>query len=87
MLSISFILKFPSALQSLHFILDCFLYTVKHQTLFKQLVPNFNELSKHKKYEVLVMGIKSDNPEYYHTNTRISYAVQNFLFKTKLFTE
>ena len=52
---------------SLHFILDCFLYTVERQTLFnlvEQLVPNFNKLNKHKKYEVLVMGINSDNPDY-----------------------
>ena len=65
----------------------CFLNTVERQTLFnlvEQLVPNFNKLNKHKKYEVLVMGINSDNPDYYHTNTRITYAVKIVIFKTKI---
>ena len=33
------------------------------------------------------MGIHNDNPEYKHTNTTISIAVQNFILKTKRFSE
>ena len=56
---------------SLHFMIDCFLYSVERQTLFdlvEQYVPKFNRLGKFKKYETL-------------------YAVQNFITKTKPFPE
>ena len=75
---------------SLHFIIDCFLYTVERQTLFcqvEQFVPNFKSLSKTKQYEILVFGLKIENPDYEYTNRSISYAVQNFILKTKRFSE
>ena len=75
---------------SLHFMIDCFLYTVERQTLFcqvEQYVPNFTKLNKTKKYEILVYGLKIENPDYEYTNRRISYAVQNFIFKTKRFSD
>ena len=74
---------------SLHFIIDCFLYSVERQVLFGQVehyVPNFSNLSKIKQYEILVFGLKRENPEYYYTNRIISIAVQNFIFKTKRFS-
>ena len=75
---------------SLHFMIDCFLYTVERQTLFcqvEQFVPNFKNLSKTKQYEILVFGLKIENPDYEYTNRSISYAVQNFILKTKRFSE
>ena len=75
---------------SLHFLIDCFLYSGERQTLFslvEHYIPKFSNFSKSKKYEVLVMGIHNDNPEYKHTNTTISIAVQNFILKTKRFSE
>ena len=75
---------------SLHFMIDCFLYSVERQVLFGQVehyVPNFSNLSKIKQYEILVFGLKRENPEYYYTNRIISIAVQNFLFKTKRFSD
>ena len=68
--------------------IDCFLYSGERQTLFnlvEHYIPNFNQLNKAKKYEVLVNGIHADNPDYNATNTTISISVQNFIFKTKRF--
>ena len=75
---------------SFHFILDCFLYSVERQLLFgqvEQYIPNFSKLSKNKQYEILVFGLKPENPEYYHTNRIIAIAVQNFLIETKHFSD
>ena len=75
---------------SLHFMIDCFLYSNERQTLFdlvEQLYPKFKSLSKIRKYEALVMGINTDNPDYKYVNTNITYAVQNFIMKTKRFSE
>ena len=48
---------------------------------------NFKSLSKTKQYEILVFGLKIENPDYEYTNRSISYAVQNFILKTKRFSE
>ena len=44
-------------------------------------------MSKNRKYEVLVMGIDPGNPEFAHTNTILSIAVQKFIFETKRFSQ
>ena len=70
--------------------IDCFLYSNERQTLFdlvEQLYPKFKSLSKIRKYEALLMGINTDNPDYKYVNTNITYAVQNFIMKTKRFSE
>ena len=75
---------------SFHFIMDCFLYTSERQTLYslvEQYIPNFDKFNKRKKYEVLIIGIHTENPDYEYTNTNITFAVQNFIFKTKRFSE
>ena len=69
--------------------IDCFLYSVERQTLFglvEQYVPKFNRLGKFKKYETLIMGVNIDNPDYYHTNMNIMFAVHNFITKIKRFS-
>ena len=73
---------------SLHYLVDCFLFTGERQTLFNLVdyyVPHFKTMSKNRKYEVLVMGIDPGNPEFVHTNTILSIAVQKFIFKTNRF--
>ena len=63
---------------SLHYLIDCFLYTGERQILFNLVdyyVPNFKTMCKNKKYDVLVMGIDPGNPEFVHTNTLLSIAV------------
>ena len=75
---------------SLHYLIECFLYTGERQTLFnlvEHYIPNFNQLNRTKKYEVLVNGIHTDNLEYNSTNTTISIAVQNFILRTKRFSD
>ena len=75
---------------SLHFIIDCFLYSNERQTLFdlvEQLIPKFKTFNKLKKYETLVMGTHTDNPDYNYVNSNITYAVQSYILKTKRFSE
>ena len=75
---------------SLHYLVDCFLYSNERQTLFSHVehfVPNFKSLNKKRKYEILVFGLHPENNEYYYTNKNISFAVQNYIFKTKRFSE
>ena len=75
---------------SIHYFLDCFLYTGERQTLLnlvEHYIPKFNNCTKSKKCEILLMGINTNNPDYNHTNTVISIAVQNYVLKTKRFSE
>ena len=62
----------------------------ERQTLFDRVEhfnPNFTIFSKSTKYEILVKGIKPNDPYYNSTNTTLALAVQNFIFKTKRFAE
>ena len=73
---------------SVSFILDCFLYTVEHQKLFElveHFIPNFQVLSKMTKLDILLYGLKTDNPDYNYLNIQITIAVQSFILKTKRF--
>ena len=75
---------------SLHYLIECFLYSGERQTLFnlvEHYIPNFPQLNKSKKYEILVNGINNENPDFYYTNISISIAVQHFIFKTKRFSD
>ena len=75
---------------SIHYLIDCFLYSSERQTLFtlvEHYFPKFKQLNKNKKYEVLVLGIHPENPDYFHTNTTISIAVQHFILKTNRFSD
>ena len=74
---------------SIHYLTECFLYSSERQTLFslvEHYFPNFKQLNKNKKYEVLVKGIKPNDPDYFQTNTKISIAVQQLIFKTNRFS-
>ena len=75
---------------SLHYLIECFLYSGELQTLFnlvEHYIPNFPQLNKSKKYEILVNGINNENPDLYYTNISISIAVQHFIFKRKRFSD
>ena len=69
---------------SLHYLIDCFL-NVTLSNLVESYIPNFKTMCKNKKYEVLLMGIDPENPEFVHTDTILSIAVQKFIFETKRF--
>ena len=75
---------------SFHYIMDCFLYSGERQTLFnlvEHYIPNFTKLSKTKQFEILLLGISPENPEFHTTNTILSIAVQKFILKSKRFHE
>ena len=71
---------------SLHYLTECFLYTGERQTLYnlvEHYIPQFLNKTKHKQYDILVMGINTDQPEFNSTNTTITIAVQKFILSTK----
>ena len=73
---------------SIHYIMDCFLFSGERQILFQLVehyIPKFSKLSKSKQYDILLFGISPENPDFYTTNTTISIAVQKFILKTKRF--
>ena len=74
---------------SYHYIIDCFLYNCERQILFdsvEQYIKNFRKLGKRKQFEILTIGIDIRNPDYNYINTKITYAVQHYIFKTKRFS-
>ena len=75
---------------SLHYLVDCFLYSNERQTLYSHVehfIPNFKTFNKNRKYEILVFGLHPENNDYCYTNKSISYAVQTYILKTKRFSE
>ena len=44
------------------------------------------QLNRKEKFNILTEGINKLDPQYFHTNLRISLAVQNFISKTKRFS-
>ena len=73
-----------------HYILDCFLYTTERQKLFllvEHYIPKFKGLSKAAKYNILLYGLKTNDPDFDHLNFIITKAVQNFILQTKRFSK
>ena len=74
---------------SLHFLTECFLYAGERQTLYnlvEHYIPKFLNKTKQKQYEILALGIYTDQPEFNSTNTTITIAVQKFILSTKRFS-
>ena len=75
---------------SIHYIMDCFLYSGERQILLnlaEHYIPNFPKLNKAKQFDILLYGISPENPEFYTANTILSIAVQTFILKSKRFHE
>ena len=75
---------------SIHYLLDCFLYSGERQILFNLVeyyIPSFKTMNRNEKYKVLVMGFDPENTEITQTNVTISIAVQKFIFETKRFPQ
>ena len=73
---------------SQHFLIDCFLYSSERQILFDRVehfIPKFKNFTKSQKHEILIKGININDPDFLHTNTSISIAVQKFIFQSKRF--
>ena len=74
----------------IHYMLDCFLYTVERRILFdlvEHYIPKFKNMTKNAKFDLLINGINGHDPIYYYTNTQITYAVQMYIMKTKRFLQ
>ena len=73
---------------SKHYILDCFLYTAERQTLLtlvEHYIPYFSSMSKSDRFNILMYGLHTNNPEYNYLNMKITVALQNYILKTKRF--
>ena len=71
-----------------HSFLQCFLYSPERQILFnlvEHYIPNFKNLNKKHKLNILLKGIDTDDPEFFHLNKTLTIAVQNFIIGTKRF--
>ena len=73
---------------TIHYMLDCFLYTVERQTLIDLVVhyiPYFSRLKRNEKLDILLYGIKTNDPDFNQLNSIITKAVQSFIIQTKRF--
>ena len=71
-----------------HYFLQCFLYSPERQILFnlvEHYIPNFKNLNKKQKLNILLTGLETDDPEYFYLNKTLTIAVQNFIIQTKRF--
>ena len=74
----------------LHYFIDCFLYLPERQTLFSKIehyIPQFPNLAKRRKLDIILRGLNIDNPDFLSLNTTLTIAVQKFILQTKRFTE
>ena len=72
-----------------HYFLQCFLYSQERQTmfdLFEHYIPNFPNLNRKRKLDIILRGINIDNEEFTYLNITLTKAVQNFIISTKRFT-
>ena len=61
--------------------LDCLLYAVERQTLIDLVVhyiPYFSRLKRNEKFDILLYGIKTNDPDFNQLNSIITKAVQSF---------
>ena len=54
--------------------------------LFEHYIPTFKNLNKNRKLDILLAGIKTNDPEFFSLNKTLTIAVQNFIIETKRFT-
>ena len=71
-----------------HFFTECFLYAEERRLLYdsmEQILPKFKNYPIKTKLEILLNGINLNSEETDSRNSKIIYAVQNFILKTKRF--
>ena len=74
----------------IHYMMDCFLYTVERQTLFdlvEHYIPKFKTLGKKAKFELLITGLRIHDPDFRDLNRIITIAVQSFIIQIKRFMQ
>ena len=70
----------------MHYMLDCFLYTIERRLLcdqVSQVVPEFDQMSKTKKLEILLFGFP-DN-DCFDLNIKLAKITQSYILQTKRF--
>ena len=75
---------------SSHYFCECFLYSPERQALFgliEHYIPNFSNLTKQKKLEIVLKCVNIDDDDFLSTNISITIAVQNFILLTTRFSE
>ena len=71
-----------------HYFTECFLYTEERRELFvtlEQLIPKFKNLNLKEKLDLLLNGININSDEIDCRNSKIIFAVQKYILKTKRF--
>ena len=71
-----------------HFLFTCRLYCSERQTMLDlvgQYLPLFPKLYQTTKFDILLYGYKSHNPDYNEINKNITLAVQKYILNTKRF--
>ena len=71
---------------TLHFLLDCQLFYIHRLTLFnkfEQYIPDFKNMSRKNKMELLLNGKNINNSEYSFTNRILTLAMQKFLLDSR----
>ena len=61
---------------TLHYFVDCFLYSHERQILFSKIehhIPNFKNYSKKKKIDLILRGYNPDNVEFTQLNTTLTF--------------
>ena len=53
--------------------------------LFEHYIPNFPNLNRKRKLDIILKGINIDNEEFTSLNITLTKAVQNFIISTKRF--
>ena len=72
-----------------HFLISCQLYKQERIIMFEtilKLIPKFTSFPYYKQLDILLFGINIKNRESDPRNLPISFAVQNFILKTKRFS-
>ena len=73
-----------------HYFLQCFLYSPERRILFDLIehhVPNFLHFNNKQKIDILLNGIRKDDPDLFYLNKTLTIAVQQFIIATKRFVD
>ena len=73
-----------------HYLTQCTRFAEHRRTLFDQIeqfIPTIRRLPLKRQFEILVFGLEINNPEMNYTNLKIQIFTQNYILKTKRFSD
>ena len=77
--------------ETLHYFINCPLFTDARRTLFDQVeqsfIPNFKKLPKKRQVEILTQGYEPENHEMKKINAKLLKQTQFFILKTERFSQ